>query len=410
MNRRDLLRYAGFGVASGVAGVFPSSAFNLEKLPFDDVIAYLNEQNEVARRLGGRDKKLADSYLRQVMMVLSGSYTAVMTSSLQNPDFAPYIPYLTPYLGPNPDTNYGIAPVVSDGVYRIYGNLGKQSIAGLTLRDGGPHLGGLNGRRLGEIDFDHIDHDQNGNFSLVLSRAKPVEISAEQWFPLPENTSCIMSRRISKGPEEVDGNWEIERIDRNGRAGEESLNHKLDMVLSCARTTNDFVLSYYRKLQESGAEQGFTLMDQAEYGGLINQAYYFHVFNLAQDNMLILESDVPDSRYWSIQALDPFITSLDFVNHQTFLNDRQARPDPDGKVRLVLSSQDPGVHNWIDTQNWSEGVLLWRWNDVTELPRPVVKSIPVSEKLNGCGGQVSVDRRREILASRRRFYKARTLA
>ena len=34
--------------------------------------------------------------------------------------------------------------------------------------------------------------------------------------------------------------------------------------------------------------------------------------------------------------------------------------DSDGKVRLVLAHDDPGVHNWVDTQGFERGNLTYR--------------------------------------------------
>ena len=41
--------------------------------------------------------------------------------------------------------------------------------------------------------------------------------------------------------------------------------------------------------------------------------------------------------------------SLDYINHQTSLNGTQAQADPDGKIRIVVADQSPGVTNWIET-------------------------------------------------------------
>jgi hypothetical protein len=34
--------------------------------------------------------------------------------------------------------------------------------------------------------------------------------------------------------------------------------------------------------------------------------------------------------------------------------------DSDGVVRLVIAHDDPGVHNWLDTQGFSNGNLTYR--------------------------------------------------
>ncbi|MDR3662490.1 MAG: hypothetical protein P4L86_19270, partial [Mycobacterium sp.] len=57
--------------------------------------------------------------------------------------------------------------------------------------------------------------------------------------------------------------------------------------------------------------------------------------------------------------------SLDYINHQTSLNNTQAQQDPDGKVRMVVADQNPGVTNWVETLGHRRGFLQFRWQRVS---------------------------------------------
>jgi hypothetical protein len=57
--------------------------------------------------------------------------------------------------------------------------------------------------------------------------------------------------------------------------------------------------------------------------------------------------------------------SLDYINHQTSLTRDQARVDPDGKIRYVVSERDPGLANWIERTGHSRGFLQFRWQRLT---------------------------------------------
>ena len=52
--------------------------------------------------------------------------------------------------------------------------------------------------------------------------------------------------------------------------------------------------------------------------------------------------------YQGIQLGSMWYISLDYINHQTSLTADQARHDPDGKLRFVISERDPGVANWLE--------------------------------------------------------------
>jgi hypothetical protein len=75
--------------------------------------------------------------------------------------------------------------------------------------------------------------------------------------------------------------------------------------------------------------------------------------------------------------------SLDYVNHQTSLTADQARIDPDGMLRFVISEQDPGVVNWIERTGHSRGYVQLRWQrltrDLTPEDGPSVQVVPMAD-------------------------------
>src|SRR5207244_3848012 len=53
-------------------------------------------------------------------------------------------------------------------------------------------------------------------------------------------------------------------------------------------------------------------------------------------------------------------TTLDIAGRTGSLNKAQSEPNADGTYTFVISDQDPGVHNWIDTDGLLEGILTLR--------------------------------------------------
>jgi hypothetical protein len=75
--------------------------------------------------------------------------------------------------------------------------------------------------------------------------------------------------------------------------------------------------------------------------------------------------------------------SLDYINHQTSLTADQARIDPDGMLRFVISERDPGVTNWLECTGHRRGYVQLRWQrltrDLTAADGPAVEVMPVAE-------------------------------
>ncbi len=118
-------------------------------------------------------------------------------------------------------------------------------------------------------------------------------------------------------------------------------------------------------------------------GGLATkQAYYDGIHEIDDDEALIVEFPVPtDCHYWQILVADDRFSTVDWVNRQSSLNDAQARIDPDGWFRGVVSKQDPGVHNWLDKADWPWGILQARFYRATEYPEAKVTKVPVADVL-----------------------------
>jgi hypothetical protein len=87
--------------------------------------------------------------------------------------------------------------------------------------------------------------------------------------------------------------------------------------------------------------------------------------------------------YQGIQLGSMWYVSLDYINHQTSLTADQARIDPDGMMRFVISERDPGVANWLERTGHRRGYVQIRWQrltrDLTPGDGPTVSVIPVAE-------------------------------
>ncbi len=68
-----------------------------------------------------------------------------------------------------------------------------------------------------------------------------------------------------------------------------------------------------------------------------------------------------DCSYQGAQIGSDWYASTDYETHQTSLTKAQAVTDPDGKMRFVVSEQNPGIANWLETTGHRTGALMLRW-------------------------------------------------
>jgi len=152
-------------------------------------------------------------------------------------------------------------------------------------------------------------------------------------------------------------------------------------------------------------------------GGLATQYSSAGHFELRPDQALVITVPVSDAPYLGFQLGSMWYISLDYINHQTSLNNTQAQPDPDGKVRIVVADQNPGVTNWVETLGHRRGFLQFRWQRVS---RPITEADGPTVDLVDCDAipaalpyfehnKISDDQWRARIALRQQQIAARML-
>jgi hypothetical protein len=121
-------------------------------------------------------------------------------------------------------------------------------------------------------------------------------------------------------------------------------------------------------------------------GGLTTQFSAAGHFDLAQDQAMIVTVPAAGravAPYQGIQLGSMWYVSLDYIHHQTSLTADQARIDPDGRMRFVLSHRDPGVANWLELTGHRRGYVQIRWQrltrDLTAGDGPATEVVPAAE-------------------------------
>jgi Protein of unknown function (DUF1214) len=125
-------------------------------------------------------------------------------------------------------------------------------------------------------------------------------------------------------------------------------------------------------------------------------------WRLAPDEALIVEFDRHDE-FWMVSNMGVFFNSMDYLYRPVSYTPSRARADSDGKVRLILSHDDPGFHNWLDTQGFERGGLTYRnlmTSAQTELRTRTVKRADLASALPSDAARVSPEQRRAQMWAR----------
>lgn len=331
------------------------------------------------------------------------------------PGFHTYFdPMFYTWAGLVPDFYYRSA-LKLDGArtYRIRGHRGTTRMLLLQVESGFWPDAPERMRTLGNYDIDALKVEPDGTFEIVVS-ATPHE---GNWFPLdPQSRSnCILVREAFYDWEH-EGATELSIELADGLPSgpwvedEATYAERLDDALRCMR----YPVRYFSGSITDNVVKavGYHAFHAPTFGGGASSAATYNIaaYDLAPDEALIIESEIPDPKYWGVMLTDGWTQTVDYVFHQSSLNGHQARLDSDGKFRAVVSQRDPMVPNWLDPVDSLRGQVQVRWYYAQRAATPIARKVrfdEIRDYLPADTPSVGPDARAAALSVRRRAVHAR---
>lgn len=151
-------------------------------------------------------------------------------------------------------------------------------------------------------------------------------------------------------------------------------------------------------------------------GGLVTQQTSFGRAKLADDEALVVTVNGGGAGYFSLELYDFWFNSIDYADHTSTLNNGQVVANTDGSITYVISSRDPGVHNWADPAGVRSVFLVHRWQELPvnaaghpppSMHTQLVKFRELSKVLPAGTRKLDAEQRRKQLAQRRAEYDLR---
>jgi len=304
-------------------------------------------------------------------------------------------PYFVQSTGPytkmgldNPDTLYFHAYLRDDAEYVVTGRRGTTADLSFQVLKGDYSPAEVPDS-LSAFDDRAVEIDADGAFELRFGPSDPAwDATGPNRFRLGAGSSMLLVREVySDWRAERRGTIGIRRADRAGCAppamtSSEALAKRYrvagKILLSRLRTFLAFPQWFYL------AEPVNTMTPpRPTPGGLATQFSSAGHYDLDDGEAMIVTvpaAGAGTAPYQGIQLGSMWYVSLDYINHQTSLTADQARIDPDGMMRFVISEHDPGVANWLERTGHRRGYVQIRWQrltrDLTPDDGPEVSVVP----------------------------------
>lgn len=301
---------------------------------------------------------------------------------------------------PSADSRYLSAEITGDGLYRFSGTLGNA-----------PHITVQGYGGVGALEsFDVPSRaDSDGHFSFLIGDPKKTE-GAE---PISSQASMFFIR-------EYYSNWDtarpstflLERLDRPER-GVPLTPRTMAVILEATASKLESQVPYWKgRMDQIRASHDNTVAPPGLMGdvGLGDILYGSGWFDLERDEVMLIELLPPDAVHWSFQLGNYWGEAIDFANYTSSTNGDQATVSSDGRFRIVIAHEDPGVPNWLDTAGHREGMIFYRYHLAKTKPVPTVKVVKRSElsellpkdtvRVSLAERRAEIDRRRAAIVRR----------
>ena len=303
------------------------------------------------------------------------------------------------------DFTYIQAWIDGQSVYRIHGNVGTARFLNFTVQGPRPDRPDILHEPFGDIPeanlFGHqMKTDADGGFELYIGGPE----RGPNWLPTTPGTRKLFIRQGFDSWDDLPATMRIERVDMTEPRPVPTPDDFLaafdwagDFVTGLMRDWPDFTYRHAAGSTGPDTPNIFPPDDAAEAaanakrGRLAVNMYW----RIAPDEALIVEFDAHDG-FWMLSNMGAFCSSMDYLYRPVSYTPARTKVDSDGRIRLVLAHDDPGYHNWMDTQGFEVGNLTYRnlmSTNETALATRLVKRADLAAALPRDSARVSPEER-----------------
>jgi hypothetical protein len=321
------------------------------------------------------------------------------------------------------DFTYRQAWISGEHTYRITGRKGTARWFNLTVQGPKPDkIPGTGFAPLHEPFGDipecnilghQIEADAEGNFELFIGGPE----RAGNWLPTTPGSRKLFIREAFDAWGETPTPLTIERVGMDAPRPMPSPARMAEAM----DWAGEFVAGFMRDWPEhSWATSGGvvnpnqpnvfpgTTADTADDARRGRMAAHM-IWKLASDEALIVEMDMHDG-FWIFGMGGAFVASMDFLHRPVSYTPARTWIGADNVARFVIAHDDPGVHNWLDSEGFAEGNLTYR-NLMSQNPATfrtrLVKRAEVMDHMPADTKTVTREERSAMLLERYRAIKLR---
>jgi hypothetical protein len=272
------------------------------------------------------------------------------------------------------DFVYQQAWIDGSSVYRISGNRGTARFLNFTVQGPRPETQpGTDWPSLHEPFGDlpeanlfgqQLECAWDGSFELFIGGPR----RGPNWLPTTSGSRKLFLRQGFDRWSELPAQLRIERV---GMAEPRPIPTP-DVLVDAMNWAGDFLTGLMRDWPDHPYRYGGGVVDAVNVNRFPappdtdgtadkrrGRAVAHVCWELKPEEALIIEFN-SHTGFWMLTNMGAFFNSMDYLYRPVSYTPSRAKVDSDGRIRLILCNEDPGFHNWMDTQGFVRGNVTYR--------------------------------------------------
>jgi len=267
--------------------------------------------------------------------------------------------------GDNPDNCYRHAAIAHGGRYRVTGQVlaDRPAQVSFTLVENwGTSI------TVQTVELPGIDVAEDGSFTITIDD-QPAAGRPNHLTTNPRVKFLYVRDSMMDWERETPLHLSIERLDTPATAPR-SLEERLDEALRRVREDTALYYWFFRISAGHAVNTMKQPVRSASLGGLVTQASSLGRLHLEGDQAAVIRWTPTGASYNSLQFAMWWYRSIDAHRIQSGLTAAQAERSSDGTITAVVSAEDPGIANWVQTGGLKDLLPMIRWQGLTDSCTP----------------------------------------
>jgi hypothetical protein len=254
----------------------------------------------------------------------------------------------------NPDSVYRVIPISGDERYEIHGRVGQHRMTEnyFTLWDA--NMGTvdvLNGRTMAV--------DSDGSFTISVD-SEPANGRPNHVQTSPAAHEFYIRDVLLDWARDDANSFEVQRLGGAPGAPARTLAEQAEATAAMMAHFANFTGKLSHGVYKMPANHFNLAWSADKVGAMRNQVYVMGRFDLAPDEVFVVDLNDGGAGYFTVPLSNIWGTTLDIIDRTGSLNKAQSVANENGSYTYVISPEDPGVANWIDSDGLREGILTLR--------------------------------------------------